>query len=142
MAAKIITLQLQNVRVEATFDEPEYAQDKGLDGPLFVRVNRVSDSSTHNIGSFQLSPMPGCCGIVVSHNAFLSETTRNSGLSQPFRDIKERVAKHFGYSFMIATNDLSNVAGTISMIRSKYRFVESFINSRTGHLVGVGVKKL
>lgn len=130
------------VHLEAAIDVGADDAEKGLDKGIYVEVHRVSESSRIVIGHFRLTPMPGCCGIVVSHGAFLNPNSRHSGLSQPFRDIKEKVAKHYGYSLMIATNDLSNIAGTVSMVRSNYKFVHSFTNSRTKNRIGVGIKDI
>jgi len=96
------------------------------------------------IGQFSFSALPGCCGVVVSHN------TRRTGylydqnrlLSDRFRRIKEAFAEHLGYSVMIATTDMANLPAVGNMFKSNYKIVDTFNNKRTDHLIGIGIKKL
>ena len=122
----------------------ELEQEKGLDdlGSVFFNIHRVTDHSDSFIGHTFFSAMPGCCGIVVSHGTYLTEYTRHTGLSQPFRDLKELIAKKLGYSAMIATTQLDNIPAVGNMLKSKYNIRHTFTNSRTGNLLGVGFKVL
>lgn len=123
----------------------EYIQfGKGLDniGCLKLTIYRKTDHSEFHIGHFFLSPMPGCCGIVVSHGAFLTPENRHSGLRHAFRTIKPAIAKLLGYPMMIATTVTHDIPAMGSFLRSKYNIVETFENSRTGNTVAIGVKKI
>lgn len=116
----------------------EWAKDKGV---KFI-VYRKTDSSEYEIGHFFLSAMPGCCGVCISHNAYLNERTRHSGLSNPFRDIKPFIARLVGYSSMIATSIVTDIPAFKSMLKSNYRIVDTFTNNRTNNVLAFGFKKL
>ena len=94
------------------------------------------------IGYFRFSPLPGCCGVVVSHDTFVYEKERKTVASQDFRSSKTELAKLFGYSCMIATTQMMNPASLKNMIKSGYDIKIQFINSRTTNLLGLGVKLL
>ena len=117
-------------------------EGKGLLDTLFLLVFRVTETSRIEIGHTSFSPLPGCCGIVVSHGTYLTEQTRGSGLSEPFRKLKEQIARELGYSLMLATTDMANFPAVGNMFRSNYQMVDAFTNKRTGHLIGLGIKKL
>ncbi len=96
-----------------------------------------------SIGVCYLQALPGCCGVVVVSNVWTH--SKGNGIppsSDVFRECKEKLARDLGYSVMIATNDMSNIPSVCNMLKSKYRYADTFINKRTGHLVGIGIKKL
>lgn len=123
-------------------DESAVELAKGLEKQANFQIYRVTATSEYLIGSTSMSPMPGCCGIVVSHFTKLTLENQGKGLSNPYRSLKENLAKALGYGLMIATTDMANFPAVGNMFKSKYNMIESFINPRTGHLVGVGVKKV
>lgn len=136
---------LYNVWLEARcdqLDESAVELAKGLEKQANFQVYRVTATSEYKIGSTSLSPMPGCCGIVVSHFTYLTPDNRGKGLSNHFRNLKENLVKALGYGLMIATTDMANFPAVGNMFKSKYTMVESFVNPRTSHLIGVGVKKV
>ena len=93
-------------------------------------------------GSFMFYPMPGCCGIVVSTGTYLHKQFRGGQLSRDFRVLKERIAKELGYSCMIATTKMDDIPARKNMEKGNYKFVEEFVNSRTGNRLGIGGKLL
>jgi hypothetical protein len=96
------------------------------------------------LGDFSFAALPGCCGVVVSHDTvrrgLLYEG--NKYFSDNFRRIKEAFAKHLGYSVMIATTDMANLPAVGNMFKSNYKIVDTFSNARTDHLIGIGIKRL
>lgn len=120
--------------------------DKGLGWvggkTLKFKVYRKTDHSEYEIGYFCLSGMPGCCGVCVSHAAYLSPDNRHTGLSQPFRDIKPFIAKMMGYSSMIATSVVTDIPAFKSLLKSNYKICETFTNKRTRNVIAFGFKKI
>lgn len=114
---------------------------KGLNEATKFKVERVTDHSRFLVGTFYLSPMPGCCGVVVSHFTLLDEKSRHSGLSQKFRDVKAEVAKLLGYTVMLGTTDMGNIPALGSFFKI-YHIFHTFINKRTNHHVAIGYKVL
>lgn len=129
-----------SVKLEARADVD--LDDKGLNKSTRFRVFRVTDHSEIEIGQTYMSPMPGCCGIVVSHNTSLNSGSRHTGMSDAFRSLKEKMAKELGYGVMIATTQMSNIPAVGNFFKSKYKFVDTFTNPRTHNLIGIGIKKI
>lgn len=118
--------------------------EKGLVEPIIFtiyKINEQSGSKIH-IGTTSLAPMPGCCGVVVSYHTELKADFRGSGLSNPFRDLKHDLIKALGYSAVVATTQLDNVPAVVNMVKSKYKIVRTFLNRRSGKLLGFGIKTL
>lgn len=91
------------------------------------------------IGSFAMSPFPGCCGIVVIHNLFVYREYRGSKYSDQIREAKPMIAKLFGYTLMIATTNHDKYA-TANMEKAGYTFVHEFRNTRTDNLIRIGIR--
>ncbi len=125
-----------------TLEQEVIENAKGLAREARFSIFMMSSHSEFLIGKTSLSPMPGCCGIVVSHYTELTPNNRGTSLSDPFRDLKSNLAKALGYTVMVATTDMSNFPAVGNMFKSKYKMVSSFINKRTNHLIGIGIKTL
>lgn len=149
------------LRAEPHDDHAKYVDrdylDKGIQRTICFMVRLYKDGkrvetpnplypghkgTLDRIGHFYFSPMPGCCGVVVSNNTFLQPSYRRSIYSQPFRDLKELAAKSLGYSCMIATGVSEDVASHKNLLKSNYKLVSQFYNNRTGNKLDVAVKVL
>jgi len=134
------------VTTEELYMEDHIEYQKGLYKETKFTFHSISNRQTppepvaRQLGYFYFSPMPGCCGIVVSHNTFLNTDCRGSGVSDPFRKIKNELAKALGYTVMIATTQMHNLPGVGNMIKSKYKIPLTFTNKRTSNLIGLGYK--
>lgn len=124
------------------FYEDLVAYGKGLREETTFVLFRVTDNSEFKLGEFTLAPMPGCCGIVVSTNTWLTKDNQHTGLSNPFRELKHKLAKDLGYAVMIATTRTKDIPAVGNMIKSKYNIVKVFRNKRTDNDVGIGIKVL
>ena len=108
----------------------------------FYSIGNYKGSELRELGYFYFSPMPGCCGIVISHDTFLNKNFRGSAVSDPFRKIKNELAKQLGYTVMIATTQMENLPGVGNMMKSGYKIPLTFTNKRTNNLLGLGYKVL
>lgn len=143
----VYNFELQYVRLEAraTEDIGWRLEDsgKGIEKSIKFTLHRISSGvSEYEIGHFSLAPMPGCCGMVVSTDSFLNKDSRHSGLSEPFRQLKHKLAKDLGYTVMIATSQTKDISALANMLKSKYEIVKVFRNKRTTNDVGIGIKIL
>lgn len=137
-----LVARLHERHKDKAWNTREWFEEKGFEETLTFEIFRVSENSEILVGETSFSPFPGCCGIVVSHNTFLTERTRHSGLSNSFRKLKEHIARETGYTKMIATTQMSNIPAVGNFFKSRYRFVETFVNKRTNNLLGIGIKTL
>lgn len=120
------------------------SSDKGLEKSLTleVRWNR-GEACSMRYGLFTLSPMPGCCGIVVSTESFVDVYWRGRGdSSKMFHKFKAQIAKVFGYKVMIMTTQLRNFPEVIGAAKSNWKFVHAFRNPRTDNDIGIAVKEI
>lgn len=132
--------KLSHVSILAECEEAdEYQQEKGFETTTEFKLYHIR-SEKILIGGFCFTTLPGCCGVVVSSGTWLTEHTKHSGLSNPFRELKEEIAKKCGYSMMIATTDMSKIPSVGNMIKSKYNIFKVFTNKRTNNLLGIGYK--
>lgn len=116
--------------------------EKGLFKDVMFTLVRRSANSEIEIGRFYLSPMPGCCGIVVVHGMWLNEKTRGQALSDPIRKLKTDLCKALGYSQMIATTRMDQIPAVGNFFKSKYNIVKTFTNRRTDNLLAIGLKDI
>lgn len=116
--------------------------EKGLFKEERFTLFRRSANSEIEIGQFYLSPMPGCCGIVVVHGMYLNQKTRSRGLSDPVRKLKTDLCKALGYSQMIATTRMDVIPAVGNFFKSKYNIVKTFTNRRTNNLLAIGLKDI
>ena len=115
-------------------DEP----DKGLLSPQkFI----VTDKKESEIGTFTLAPMPGCCGLVVSTALFLIQEYRSTPIGKEFMELKEWTPEYLGYSAVIATVQLENMAELKSSAKRQYKIIANWRNDRTGNELGIIFKK-
>lgn len=138
-----VCLEARTPAIEDEYMKPEYAE-KGLDGlgTIGFEILRVTNHSEYVVGRTYLTQMPGCCGIVISHQTTLKEENRHSGLSDPFRELKNELAKHFGYTLMMATTRVDNIPACSNLFKSKYKVLKTFLNKRTNNYLWLGIKEI
>lgn len=117
--------------------------NKGLDATLTIaHYTTMSIDYTWMWARYSLSPFPGCCGIVVSHNAYVWNEVNGFGLGQWFLKQRQTLMKVLGYSCAIATVTSDNSAEKHILTKNGWTFAHSFVNSRTGNTVEIWVKNL
>lgn len=120
-------------------------EGKGLykETQFLVRVGEKEDIiKSQEVGYFFLSPLPGCCGIVVSHATHLHPSFRSTEYGKSFHRVKENVARHYGYSMMLATTELRNLPEIIGGSKAGWKWGNFFRNKRTTHDLAIGLKEL
>lgn len=134
------------VRWDSKIDEhwctADILLEKGFTSTELFRVYLTTIAGDILIGEFQLSPMPGCCAVVISHNSLVKEQYRGTIASQQFREVKTEIAKKAGYTVMIATSKVNDIPASKNMQKSGYRIVSEFTNKRTNNQLHLGVKVL
>ena len=99
---------------------------------LSVKVFRESDETL--IAKFQLSFMPGCKGVLISHASWVHEQCRRRGIGRALLNVKEAIAKDMQISMMMATVRDDNDAQKYLFATAKngfWRVIDQFINKRT-----------
>jgi hypothetical protein len=128
----------------------DYEQEKGLNDTVLFSLQRGPENaiggSRRNIrvtvGGFGLSPLPGCCGVVVCHGVWLSTDLRGTKVSEEFRKQKIATIKSFGYITVLATGVATRPESHRNLEKTGYKLVHHFYNPRTSNLVEIGVLDL
>lgn len=95
-----------------------------------------------NIAQFNLTEMPGCCGIIISYGTYICPAYRNKGLGKKLAVLKQRLAKEWGYTVMICTDIAENKPQRKILDHNNWETVASFKNRRTANPINIDVKHL
>jgi hypothetical protein len=142
----MITIHAPNLKyplkaVSKSLGDEDVIHEKGLQ--VTTRFEAFFDyEEGKKIGHWYFAPMPGCCGVVVSHSLWLDQGFRGKGYSHPFQQLRELVARKLGYSCIISTILTNNFPEIISSANSGWRLYAPFRNKRTGNEVTFSIKHI
>lgn len=86
---------------------------------------------------FSLTQLPGCCGVMVSFHAHVLERIRRMGLGRKLTELRERLAKDQGYSYILAIVTGDNEAQMKVMDKQGWKKLDTFQNFRTAHIAHI-----
>lgn len=89
----------------------------------------------YNLGGVvgELTSLPGCSQIVVSHGVFVARNERRKGLGTTAGLARRKLIAELGYDLMLCTVDASNSAQLAVLGKTGWHQLTSFISSKTGH---------
>ena len=91
---------------------------------------------TNDYITFYMTPFPGCCAYIVSHNTSIYGKFRGLKLSYKLQEIKEHYARENEYTYMIATVLENNKIERKVLTKSGWELLGNTItNRRTGNRV-------
>lgn len=93
-------------------------------------------------GVFELTTLPGCSQVVVSHDMYLSTKHRGKGLAKEFAEHRYHCARYQNYDAMICTVDTANIPQIKTLEATGWQFANRFVSSKTGHTVAIYTKVL
>jgi GNAT superfamily N-acetyltransferase len=94
------------------------------------------------ISEFILEPMGGCKGICISRGVQIMPQWRGKGLGVQFLNLRERIAKDFGYSAMMCTTTFDNEPQRKILAHCGWEMVKGFTNARTNNRVCLYYKNI
>lgn len=83
----------------------------------------------------ELSTLPGCTQIAVSHGVFVPPENRGKGLGTWANTERTRVAHDLGYDYILCTVDSANVAQCKVMQKNGWVVLSTFKSRKTSHWV-------
>jgi len=129
------------------------AAQRYLDGPGWT-IERMGEngisctwcligpvSASRPYARFFLTSMPGCCGMVVSHDTMVSP--RGLGYGTWLQGLKEKIAYGAGFSLLLASDQLDHFDAKRQQkifVKHNWQEVKTFRNRRTMNQVGLYVK--
>ena len=84
---------------------------------------------------FRLSSLPGCCGVLVSHESYVTQALQRRGLGLLMQEMKEFIAREYRVGKMIATVLQGNKAEETLLLKTGWRPGVAFRNRRTDNLI-------
>lgn len=80
---------------------------------------------------FDLSAMPGCCGVLISNGAVVYPEFRRLGLGRIFNQIRQHAAYLAGYTYLIATSQAIGKYENSILEKEGFERWKEFNNRRT-----------
>lgn len=103
---------------------------------------QLADQAGFEAAGFYLTQLPGCCGVLVSHNAHIVSGQRHKGLGTLLQAMRIDMAWVMGYTILLATDKVYNTYQRRIMAKHGWKDLTNFTNRRTGHVVAVSVLQL
>lgn len=107
-----------------------------------VLCTSLPDNYKTRIVDFSLTQMPGCCGILISHNVYVGKSFEGKGVNSFLQGIREKIAKENGYTSLMCTTTSENKAEVHILEKYGWSCVDKFVNKRTGNTVLTYTKKV
>jgi len=107
---------------------------------IFVKIDDIK--SANRIANFTLTPMPGCCGIVISTNSRTNIQYRQLGIATFLNLIRIEISQEMGYGLLICTDVDNNEPQQKILTKNSWKKIEQFKNPRTQNLINIHTYQL
>lgn len=118
-----------------------YRENGNLHGAA-VQVYKRDWQGDENLGQFNLTELPGCCGVVVSHGALVHEKFRGKGVGDLLHKLRLEAAKEQGYGLALCTTIAGNEEQKKILLKNGWVCFQTFKNPKTRHLIELWSKVL
>lgn len=115
-------------------------KDTGANYWLCIKVEYVNPPI--RIAQWTLTPMPGCCGILISTNSYVNYPYRKLGLGTILNKYRIQQATEKGYGLLFCTDKDTNIPQKNILAKNGWELINNFTNPRTGNLVNLHVYNL
>jgi hypothetical protein len=95
-----------------------------------------------DIISFNLTEMPHCCGLIVSHGVYVGYSFENKGIGKAIHECRLQIMRDLGYSCAICTDENGNTPQEKILKRFKWKTVHTFLNDNSDNEVNISVLDL
>lgn len=87
------------------------------------------------IAGFRLESMPGCLGICVSSDSYITKQNRNKGIGTILNQFRIELARALDYGMLICTSYALNEPQQKILEKNGWKEIDNFINPQTNHKV-------
>ncbi|GAI02626.1 unnamed protein product [marine sediment metagenome] len=129
--AELLSVKVDDVDIVA---ESTTAGYKG-----FHWITRLKLFGSH-VAHGYLIPMPGCCGVIVSTEAYVNYDQRGKGIGDVMHRLRIELAADRGYTCMICTDITANEPQAKIIKKNGWKLVHDFNNKRTANPVSIHVR--
>lgn len=95
-----------------------------------------------NIGHYELTSLPGCNQIVVSHHAFINEEHRGKGNGKAAHYERLRHIDDLNYDYALCTINKANEAQSKILAKARWKMLDEFVNKETGNTVQIWGRRM
>lgn len=100
--------------------------------PTLMEINmRITIDDVHG----ELTTLPGCTQVVVSHGVFIPKHLKGMGKGKSANKQRKQVAFELGYDYMLCTVDQANKAQVHILESNGWKLLDSFTSSKTENTV-------
>lgn len=93
-------------------------------------------------GYYEFNTFPGCSQLIVSNHAYIKPEQRGKGFGQLQQLQKLELAAQLGYNCIICTVRADNEREKHILKKNGWKFVHSFFNTQSEHLVEIWVRDI
>lgn len=93
------------------------------------------EGSSWEAATFEMTQLPGCCGVCVSHGAWVNTQFRGKGLGTALNQLRKNIARANGYGLLICTDLRNNLNQRKVLKVNGWADLTSFINPKTSNKV-------
>jgi hypothetical protein len=97
----------------------------------------LDNSVSSTVAEWHMVQLPGCCGVMVCYNSYVSMSWQGRGIGGIVARLKKKLAYDMGYTLLLATDILENEPNMKIFEKASLKMVASFENRRTDNQVGV-----
>lgn len=83
----------------------------------------------------ELTSLPGCAQIVVSHNVFVPLELRKQGYGTEAHSIRLEIIEDLGYDYAICTVDAENEAERKILQRNNWCLLDTFVSNKSNKYI-------
>lgn len=141
---RIKSLRYDEVRITGELD-PEYAEFKAKVSIIAKRKWNTDSTKSYDyhLASFTLEHMPGCGGILLSHDSWVGHSERGKGVGTLMQEMKMWIASKLEAAMLLATVVVGNEAEEGLLGKHGWKQVgPAFRNVHTGNNVQMWQKIL
>jgi hypothetical protein len=121
------------------YHTPRYDNNGHINGGFYSIVNEENQEC---VTKFMIEQLAGCNGIAVSRKVSISEQYRGKGYGSIFCELRENLARFFGYSVIMCTTTSDNLIQRKIMVKNEWNCINVFNNKKTNHEVRIYLKNL
>lgn len=107
-----------------------------------IPVNATIGVENRTIAGFSLSGTAGCCGMAISHGAFVFGSWSNKGIDTILQKIRMDIARENGYTILLCTDIAANTYQNKILAKNGWTKIFDFVNKRTGNNLNVHIVQL
>lgn len=107
---------------------------------LTVRITSKNDA--YQIARFSLTQLPGCCGVLVSHNSHVMPTYRGKTIGSLMHEMRIEIGRRYNYTIMLCTDLQNNIPSRKILDKFKWQDAVQFKNRKTSNIVNLSYLQL